>query len=403
MNNEKINIDDLLDRYKPGWSLEQAFYTTEEIFQAEWKYIFQRQWLFAGNTAQIPKAGDYFLYHLLNDSIIIIRGNQDEVHALYNTCRHRGSAICLSNSGHAAKLICPYHQWVYDKDGTLLNARLMEDDFCKKDFPLHSVHVQVVEGLIFVCLSQKPPSFSPIRETLSPFLKPYQINEAKVACIKNYDLKTNWKLVGENFRECYHCGGAHPEYCSAVIGANLKEDTNELTVSKQQQWNQKGLASHLVEVTEGTTTYAVRYPLRPGVESYSVDGKKISIPMGLHKDHDSGVVGLVNYPNFWMDAVSDYVWTMRVTPTRAGSTSVEFCWLVDPKAIEGKDYTPGRLTEFWEITGDQDGALCENNFRGIQSSAYRPGPYAPVEDQVINFVDWCVERLRGAMAEPISP
>ena len=154
------------------------------------------------------------------------------------------------------------------------------------------------------------------------------------------------------------------------------------------------METRLIEVTEGTTTYAVRYPLRPGVESYSVTGKKVSIPKGDHVDHDAGVVGLVNYPNFWMDAVSDYVWTMRVTPVDAATTDVQFCWLVDEKAIEGHHYDLKHLTEFWEITGEQDGILCENNFKGIQSNAYSPGPYAPVEDQVINFVDWCVKELK---------
>jgi Rieske 2Fe-2S family protein len=160
-------------------------------------------------------------------------------------------------------------------------------------------------------------------------------------------------------------------------------------------WSENGLATELIEVTPGTTTYAVRYPLRPGIESYSTDGKKVSIPMGHHQDHDAGVVGLVNYPNLWVDAVSDYMWTMRITPIDASTTDVEFCWLVDGKAEEGKDYDVKHLTDFWEITGEQDGRLCENNFKGIESSAYRPGPYAAVEDQVVNFVDWCVTQLQS--------
>lgn len=387
-------VQQLIKNYKSGFSLEQPFYTNDDVFACEWEFIFRKQWLFAGNLAQIPKAGDYFLFHLRSDSIIIIRGNNNEVYAHYNTCRHRGSAICLNDAGHVAKLICPYHQWVYDKDGTLTNARMTPDDFCKEEYNLHSVHVEVVEGLIFICLADEAPYFSAIQKSLSPYLKPYQVNNAKLACRKNYTLQANWKLVAENFRECYHCGGAHPEYCSAVVGANLIEDINELTAAKQKDWQAKGLATELVEAMDNTTTYAIRYPLRPGVESYSVDGKKISIPMGIHVDYDAGVVGLVNYPNFWMDAVSDYIWTMRVTPVNAFVTDVEFCWLVDANAAEGKDYTVKRLTEFWEITGDQDGKLCENNFKGIQSSAYQPGPYAPVEDQVVNFVDWCVNRMK---------
>ena len=177
-------IRSLIDNYRSGFSLEQAFYTSKEVFDAEWDSIFQKHWLFAGNTAQIPKPGDYFLYHLQNDSIIIIRGNNNEVHAHYNTCRHRGSAICLNDSGHAAKLICPYHQWVYDKDGTLLNARMMPDDFCKEEYSLHSVHVQVVEGLIFICLAETAPDFSLIQKSLSPYLKPYKIDDAKLASTK---------------------------------------------------------------------------------------------------------------------------------------------------------------------------------------------------------------------------
>jgi Rieske 2Fe-2S family protein len=393
----KLEIATLLNSHQPGFSLAQPFYTNGDILNFEWQHIWQKNWLFAGNTAQIPRPGDFFIYNLQKDAIIIIRGNNGEVYAHYNTCAHRGSAICLEQKGNAAKLICPYHQWVYDKDGTLLNARMMPGDFCKDEFNLRSVRLQAVEGLIFICLGEEAPDFSLIKKSLAPYLSPYKINEAKVAVIKNYTLKANWKLVAENFRECYHCGGAHPEYCSAVIGANLREDTDVLTATKQKLWNEKELATELVEVTAGTTTYAVRYPLRPGIESYSVDGKKISIPMGMHKDHDAGVVGLVNYPNFWMDAVSDYIWTMRVTAVTASTTDVEFCWLVDAKAVEGKDYDLNRLTQFWEITGEQDGQLCENNFRGIETNGYRPGPYAPVEDQVINFVEWCVEEMRKGL------
>ena len=115
--------------------------------------------------------------------------------------------------------------------------------------------------------------------------------------------------------------------------------------------------TELVEVRGDTTTYAVRYPLRPGIESYSVDGKKVSIPMGMHTDHDAGVIGLVNYPNFWMDAVSDYMWTMKVVAASPSKTIIDLSWLVDKDAVEGVDYTVERLIEFWKITGEQDWTL----------------------------------------------
>lgn len=389
----------LVDGYKTGYSLEQSFYTGTEIFNAERGVIWNQHWLYAGAEARMPYPGDYFTYKVLQNEVIIIRGNNGAIHAHYNTCTHRGSAICLKEEGNAAKLICPYHQWVFDKDGTLLKARMMGDDFCKEGMGLRPVAVQAVEGLIFISFAQIPPDFSSVRNSLAPYLKPYKLATAKMAAIKTHRLRANWKLVAENFRECYHCGGAHPEYCNAVAGASLKEDTSDLTLVKQKDWTDAGLAVNLVEVTEGTTTYAIRYPLKPGVESYSLDGKKVAPPMGEHSGYDAGVVGLVNYPNFWLDAVSDYLWTMRITPVSPGYTDIEFCWLVDEKAVEGADYNINNLTAFWDITGGQDGQLCENNFRGIETDGYRPGPYAPVEDQVVNFVDWCITQLKKLKAE----
>ena len=387
-------LEQLLARQQPGWSLEQAFYTDQQIFDLEWKKIWRKYWLFAGTTAEIPKPGDYFTYTAQHDSIIVIRGNNGEVYAHYNTCRHRGSLICLQEKGNAPKLVCPYHQWVYDKDGSLLKSRLMPDDFDRSAFGLHAVHVQVVKGLIFISLAKNPPDFSKVMEDYSPFLNPYKVNQAKVAYKKSYQLRTNWKLIAENFRECYHCGPAHPEYCSAVVGANLREPVTEILAERRVEWQQNGLAINDVDFVDDSFHFAVRYPLRPGVLSYSLDGKSVATPMGDHKDYNTGVLGLVVYPGFWMDAVSDYMWTMRVTALSPSQTSVDLTWLVDGSAKEGIDYTLDRLTDFWRITGEQDWALCENNFRGVESSHYLPGPYAPVESEVARFIEWYLGRLR---------
>lgn len=388
-------LQQLLDRQRQGWTLEQPFYLDNDIFEAEWKMIWSKYWLFAGTIAEIPKPGDYFLYKLQNDSIIIIRGSKGEVYAHYNTCRHRGSLICLDEKGHAPKLVCPYHQWVYDKDGTLLKARLMPDDFDRENHGLHSVKVEVVGGMIFISLSDEPPDFSKVIEDYSPFLDPYRIGEAKVAYKKKYELRTNWKLIAENFRECYHCGPAHPEYCSAVIGANMKESAEDVLAERKIEWEKSGLAVRNIDFETDTYHFAVRYPLRPGISSYSIDGTPAAIPMGAHKDYNAGVLGLVVYPNFWMDAVSDYMWTMRITPLSASRTEVDLTWLVDKKAVEGVDYKLDHLTQFWKITGEQDWELCENNFSGIESSHYQPGPYAPVEADVVKFIDWYLENLKS--------
>lgn len=393
-----MNTISLIENYKSGESLPQAFYTDKEIFEMDMRHIWQQYWLFAGVTADIPKKGDYFTYKVHHDSIIIIRDDQGGVSAHYNTCRHRGSLICTKEEGNAPKLMCPYHQWVYNKDGSLLKARHMPDDFDKSEFGLHPVHVRIVEGLIFISLADSPPDFEPVQAGFGPFLKPFKIPNAKVAAKKRYVLRTNWKLITENFRECYHCGAAHPEYCRAVVGANMKESADEELLQKQVEWSAKGLTTKGIDFVDDSFHFAVRYPLRSHVESYSLDGKAVSVPMGDHQDYDAGVLGLVCYPNFWIDAVSDYIWTMRITPVSASKCYVDLSWLVDEHAVEGKDYDVERLIEFWKVTGEQDWELCENNYSGIESSRYQPGPYAPSELDVVKFVDWYMGRLKEGIA-----
>ncbi|MGN6436450.1 MAG: aromatic ring-hydroxylating oxygenase subunit alpha [Agriterribacter sp.] len=392
---EKVQA--LLQAYKKGWSLERDFYTNQQVFEAEIEHVWKKSWLFAGFGCEIPEPGDYFLYNMLDQSIIVIRGDDGKVYAHHNSCRHRGSAICLEERGNEDKLKCPYHNWVYEKNGRLRNARLMPDDFDKSQFGLHSVHVSLIEGAIFICLADTAPDFSKETKELSPYLRPYQLQHSKVAYRERYELDANWKLIGENFRECYHCGPVHIEYCSVVVGANLVEDREAIVHDSMELWKRNGLAVDTIENENGSSHYATRYPLRPGMESYTLDGRPAAPLMGEHLQYDSGVVGLINYPNFWMDGVSDYIWAMRITPIDALHSAVDLTWLVNGTAEEGVDYDVERLTEFWKITGEQDWHLCENNQKGILSSRYQPGPLAPSEADVVNFHWWCLDKLRKGL------
>jgi phenylpropionate dioxygenase-like ring-hydroxylating dioxygenase large terminal subunit len=386
-------LQSLIAQQKPNHSLQQPFYTDPEIFQLEWEKIWRKQWLYAGTTAEIPKSGDFFTYQLQKDSVIVVRGNHGEVYAHHNSCRHRGSLICLEERGNATRLVCPYHQWLYDRDGRLLKARSMPADFKKEDHGLQPVHVRVLQGFIFISLAEVAPDFTQMERDFQPFLSPFMIDDAKVAHRAKYILRTNWKLIAENFRECYHCGPAHPEYCGAVIGADMLESADATLAEKIPLWQQKGLATETVPFVGDSAHFAIRYPLRNGIKSYSLDGKEVAIPMGRHKDYDAGVLGMVVYPNWWMDAVSDYMWTMRLTAINASTTVLDLSWLVDKDAVEGRDYTLDRLIEFWKITGEQDWKLCENNFKGIESSAYRPGPYAPAETDVAEYITWYLGKM----------
>jgi len=388
--------------YRRGWSLEQGFYTHPNIFNFEKDSIWKYNWLFAGFTCEIPNAGDYYTYSIVEQSVIIIRGDLGEIYAHHNTCRHRGSIICTGERGNETRLKCPYHNWVYEKNGRLKSARMMPNDFDKEANGLHSVPVRIVEGLIFISFAKDPPHFTKEASDLSAYLKPYRIADARVAYRDRYELDANWKLVVENFRECYHCGPAHPEYCSAVIGANLVEDRESVWEAKRPVWQEKGLAFETINTTTDSCNFIMRYPLRPGVDSYSFDGRKVAPPMGDLKDYDNGVLGLLTYPNLFMDAVSDYIWAMRISPVDAFRTIVDLTWLVDGKAREGEDYQTDRLTEFWKVTGEQDWHLCENNQRGIRSDKYTSGVLAPSEADVMNFHLWYINRMLTRCEMPVE-
>lgn len=391
-------LSSLIENHREGWTLEQDFFTRDDIFAADVKHIWKKQWLFAGFTAQIPKSGDFFVYNLFNESVIIIRGEKDQIYAHHNSCRHRGSTICKEETGHAKQLVCPYHSWAYKKDGSLRAARLMPEDFDKSEYGLQPVKLKILEGLIFISLSENPPSFQQINDDFAPFLRPFKFENAKVGHRSRLELHGNWKLFIQNFRECYHCGTAHPEYCNAVVGANYMEDDkrDEHWEKSKRNWSEKGLASETVEFKEGTSHFAIRYPLREGVQSYSLDGSPVSIPMGDHKDYDNGVVGLVKLPNFCFDCVSDYTWAMRITPKDATHCTVDIIFLVDGNAVEGVDYQLDKLTKFWDITAGQDWELIRNSQIGIESSQYRQGPYSLVEKEVSDFDMWYISELKGA-------
>jgi Rieske 2Fe-2S family protein len=225
----------------------------------------------------------------------------------------------------------------------------------------------------------------------------YEMASAKVAFSAKYLVKSNWKLLVENFRECYHCGIGHPEYCSVIIGANLsqsRERYNAVWSEQMRAWEAKGIPTHRVNFEPGDWYYCERYPYQPGFVTMSLDGQPVAPPLGKIEDRDVGVWSIVQYPNFWLDINNDYAWSMRVTPVSATSIEVEASWLVRGDAVEGQDYDLEHLVAFWRATGEQDWKLCDDSQAGVNSRFYRPGPYLEgIEGGPDQFIDWYLRQL----------
>ncbi|MBT6510745.1 MAG: Rieske (2Fe-2S) protein, partial [Rhodospirillaceae bacterium] len=137
-NNESVvSVEELIARQQPGYTLEQPFYRDPGIFKRDLDMVVAKSWLYVAHASEIPEKGDYLLYNIGEESIILVRGRDREVRAFFNVCRHRGSHICLKSQGKVRTLTCPYHAWVYDLEGSLIGARGMPEDFDKSEFPLH--------------------------------------------------------------------------------------------------------------------------------------------------------------------------------------------------------------------------------------------------------------------------
>jgi Rieske 2Fe-2S family protein len=396
MNRERLQS--LLDQRRPGFSLPQAFYVDDEIFHADLDAVFATDWLFAGNVCEIKRPGDYLTLEIATASLIVLRDRDGEVRAFHNVCRHRGSRLCAKPSGHVNRLVCPYHQWIYELDGSLLHARHMPKEFDTSGYSLRPAKVEIICGLIYVSIADNPPSLARFRAGVTPYIAPHQPHRTKVAFESTIIEQANWKLVIENNRECYHCTGNHPELLVSLVEFALPDDPNgtarfrTLMDGATARWDRLGLPHKPAD--GGNEFRCIRLPFNEGTLSFTIDGKPACNKLlADFTDPDLGSVRMFRVPNNWNHFLADHILHFRVIPLSANTTAVRTTWLVHEDAVEGIDYDIKRLTEVWTATNDQDRRLAENNHAGIASPAYTPGPFAPSEFMLNNFSNWYAGKI----------
>jgi len=406
-------IDSLIAGRQPGRALPREFYSDENVYRADLDRLWRRGWLFAGHSCEIPKAGDYFTLEVDADSLIVIRGEDGVIRGFHNVCRHRGSLVCTAAAGHVNRLICPYHQWAYGLDGRLVACRGMQDDLDKSQLGLKPIAAREVAGMIYTSLAENPSPFEPAQELLSAFAKPQGFRRAKIAKAVDYLVKANWKLVWENNRECFHCNLNHPQYIKANFDHYNADDTTpriktEISAAinrSETKWAAAGLAA--THKQSGMTVFpdaenniwfsANRTPLVEGYVSETMNGKQGAPLMGDYIDADVGTLRMRTLPNFWNHSSCDHAVSTRLLPAGPQLTAIRVWWLVDEKAVEGRDYELDKLLPFWQLTSEQDWQICERQQRGVNSSAYVPGPYSIYKEyNVDGFVRWYLKTLDSA-------
>lgn len=378
----------------PDHSLPAALYNDPRSLQFDLEAIFARSWLMAGMECEVPGAGSYLAFNVGQWPVIVVRDKAGEIRAFHNSCRHRGSILCQPGHGSAPKLVCPYHRWTYDLDGSLFAAGRMPDGFDKSTHGLTPIALRRVAGAIFVCLADDPPEFDSFAQSFAEYAGPLDFSNLKLAATDTLVEQANWKLVMENARECYHCATGHPELAQTFPVQHVRHFGIDRDPAAQRFGEEMDAAGLPHAAREGSWWQIARFALNPGACTISMDGAPVCArPLTAINGGNVGSLRFATEPNMFAHATGDHLFVFTCVPAGLHETHVYSRWYVHKDAVEGTDYDLDRLKELWLKTNAQDKALAENNQRGVLSPGYRPGPYSPdAEPLVLRFADWYCQR-----------
>jgi glycine betaine catabolism A len=363
-------------------TLPGRYYTDPEIFEREKRNIFERQWQYVCRAEDVPAPGRFVRAVIGNENVIVVRGRGGELRAFLNVCRHRGSTLCLTDSGDFGRSIrCPYHSWTYRLDGSLMSApnwgSMAAAD--KADFGLHPVHLGQWHGMVWLNLAEDP---APLEDLVWPQLDfrlggdrakfdRYGLADLVAGRRVDYMVAANWKIIQENFQECYHCSTIHPELVDTL----------------PQFRNLAG---------GGTVTYDTNgYLFAEHKDSFSVSGSTVLPRLPGLEDHDDRkYYGMVMRPNCFLSLLPDHVIAHRFEPVSAEVTKVVCEWLFPPSTVAGYDLSD--TVELFHRVNEQDFAASEWCQPNMKSRAYaRGGILVPSEQEIIGrrYYRWYRESM----------
>jgi Rieske 2Fe-2S family protein len=365
-------------------TLPAAAYTDEAVFTWELEHFLERSWVCVGRSDGLAGAGDQRAVSLGRESALLVRGEDGTLRAFYNVCRHRGHELMEVGVARCRKFIrCPYHAWAYGLDGELKGAPGFGEagGFEKSGHSLVPMRVVEWHGWLFANTSGDAPPLEEHAGNLTEMIQNYSCGELIVAARRDYEVLANWKILAENYHECYHCSSIHPELCEIsppTSGGNNMEP--------EGAWI--GGPMDLYE----------------GVETMSLDGRSHAPNLPhLAEGQDRTVYYFQLFPNLLISLHPDYVLTHRLHPLAPDLTRVECEWLFSREAVGTEGFDPSYASEFWDLTNGQDWRACESVQRGVSSRGYRRGPLSPREDAVYQLITMVAKGyLEGRVSRPAS-
>lgn len=353
-------------------TLEGRYYTSPAIFAREFEAIFMQRWLYVGRADALEQVGSYTLFELAptqvgseplpRESVIVIRGADREIRAFHNVCRHRGVRLCSAAGRIERNIRCPYHAWTYALDGRLLGAPHMADvaGFERGDYPLLEVAVAVWEGFVFINLADEPVPFDEAFAAIHDKLSDWQLPRLCVAATREYEVAANWKVLFQNYPECYHCPVIHPalEAITPIDGADNDLESGEILGGPMQ------IAASGASLTESGRCCG---------------------PLLVSGEKRGQVYYYTLFPTMFLSLHPDYVLIHRLDPVAIDRTVVHCEWLFDPGYRDQADSDPEQAVVFWDRVNREDWAVCERAQQGVRSRAYVPGPYSELESMSAAF------------------
>jgi len=336
-------------------SLPRKYFVSPDLFANEQHKIFSEKWLLVGHQSQLRGAGDFFVATVAEESLILVRDQQSQIRAFYNVCRHRGSRLKEEACGHASAIQCPYHAWTYALDGRLMGAPHMDDvrGFDKADYSLSPVNLGLWEGFIFVNLERGPERLEKWFAPLSGKFSNWNMSILRPAKRIEYDVRANWKLMFENYSECYHCPGVHPQLQKISPYDSTENDLRE-----------GPFLGGFMQINPG--------------KSLTMSGNACAEFVGKIEDLQRVFYYSV-FPNMLLSLHPEYVMVHQLWPKSPERTLIVCDWFFHPDAFQREKFHPDDAIEFWDTTNRQDWHVCELSQQGIASRAYRPGPFSSRE------------------------
>src|SRR6056297_2666537 len=242
---------------KNSYTLPARFYHDPQIWEAEKDAIFYKTWFCAGHVSQVAEPGQFLTVRIHDQNVFVARTRTGDLNAFYNVCPHRGHEL-VSGTGKKNIITCPYHAWAFDFDGTLKSARNTEnvEGFRKEEFSLKPVKVEVFCGLVLVNLDSDAEPFAEQMGELEKEIRHFvpSVDDLQYAQRDTYEVEANWKVLVDNFLECYHCAPAHKDFVDLVDMDSYRTITCGL-YSSQCAGNPKTLNSRAYSFQPGDVDF----------------------------------------------------------------------------------------------------------------------------------------------------